>query len=181
MYPEAIFHWYTSLGHTRCQVHCKELLLLLLFNLFLCFFTISFLSCFSTLTFFSFCDPFFFFYLSLSLSLVAGFPQSTHPSCRSGVTAICGRWARFPSIGAWTAWTRQDCWPRQNSAPETKATWERWAPSARLVAFRRHMSLWRWPQQSLYLKICSQWDCRVGEKLDGRGRGSWKASCLVSV
>lgn len=67
---------------------------------------------------------------------MAGFPRSTRPSYRSGVTAICGRWVRFPSIGVWTAWTRQGFWPRLNSARETRATWEPWAPSARLVAPR---------------------------------------------
>lgn len=88
--------------------------------------------CLSYLTAFPLLDFFF-----LVPPLAAGSPPSTRPSCRSGVTATCGRWVRFPSIGVWTAWTRQGCWPRLNSARETKATWEPWAPSARLVAPQR--------------------------------------------
>lgn len=87
---------------------------------------------------FDLCYLFFLSLLSFSLPffLVAGFPQSTHPSYRSGATAICGRWVRFPSIGVWTAWTQQGCWLHLNSAREMRATWELWAPSARLVAPR---------------------------------------------
>lgn len=96
------------------------------------FFTFLLISCFSCFYFFLF--VFYPFLFSFFPSLMAGFPQSTHPNCRSGVTAICGRWVRFPSIGVWTAWTQQGCWLRLNSAPETRATWEQWAPSARLVA-----------------------------------------------
>lgn len=78
-------------------------------------------------------------------SLLAEFPRSTPRSYRFGVTAICGRWVRFPSIEVWTAWTRQGCWLHLNSARETRATWGPWAPSARLVAPMGPVTLCRPP------------------------------------
>lgn len=103
-----------------------------------------------------FCSPSF-------PSLATGFPQNTHPSFRSGVTVICGRWVRFPSIGVWTAWTRQGCWPRLNSARETRVTWEPWAPSARSVVPRGLCLSAVSPYTSVPPLLCSIRSCRREE------------------
>lgn len=126
-------------GLTHFQVLENAFSCILFIAPYPCSFSAFIMLCFtfllsSFLPMFWLCIYFFCPFLFFFPSLVAGFPQSTHPSCRSGVTAIYGRWVRFPSIGVWTAWTQQGCWPRLNSAPETRATWEQWAPSARLVA-----------------------------------------------
>lgn len=142
MFPEAIVDWSVSLGsYTLLSTfQTRSLTLVLTLPLLPLLYFFLYLDCFSPYTklpfsciqlFILFVPPFSF----LSFP-AAGFPQSTHPSCRYGVTAIYGRWVRFPSIGVWTAWTRQGCWPRLNSAREMRATWEPWAPSARLVAPR---------------------------------------------
>ena len=108
--------------------------------------------------------PFFLslFFFFIPLLFFVGFLRSTHQSCRSGVTAICGRWVRFPSIGVWTAWTQQGCWPRLNSAREMRATWEPWALSARLVAIRGLCLSAFGPYTPLYLQCYVQWGCAGG-------------------